>query len=85
MTKGKNIVRKRTEKERERKREKREKEGRNSECEEGMRWKKDVVPGTRRWRKAVLLMGPLSGLAALCDLQLKSSPSMLAPCSLLTE
>lgn len=30
-------------------------------------------------RKAVLLMEPLSGLAALCDLQLKSPPSLRSP------
>jgi len=48
----------------------------------GRRWKKDVERGARRGRKAVLLMGPLSGLAALCDLQLKSSPSLPAPAAL---
>lgn len=50
----------------------------------GRRWKKDVKRGTRRGRKAVLLMGPLSGLAALCDLQLKSSPSLPAPANRLS-
>lgn len=39
----------------------------------------------RRGRKAVLLMGPLSVLAALCDLQLKSSPSLPAFAVLLVE
>lgn len=39
----------------------------------------------RRGRKAVLLMGPLSVLAALCDLQLKSSPSLPAFAALLVE
>jgi len=51
--------------------------------EKGRRAGKGVEKGRgtsyeRGGRRAVLLMGPLSGLAALCDLQLKSSPC-LAP------